>query len=145
MSSNKPVKHHKPLHHERMIFFFPMIFFFIAAVAYALISNFEPIGSVAILCLGLMFAFVSGWMFLLSRNIDYRPSDNPEGEIADTTGEYDDHFNPHSWWPFWAGVATAIAAAGLAIGWWLFGIGAVLAIFAMIGYAFENNRGVYAH
>lgn len=134
-----------PMKVERNLFFGPMFFFFAAAAAYGFISKFEPIGTIAILCLGFMFAFVGGYLWLLSRNIDPRPMDNPEGEIAEMVGEYDDHFNPHSWWPLAAGAAVTIVAAGLAVGWWLFGIGAVLGIVTLLGYAFENNRGVYKH
>lgn len=137
--------HHDPLKVERNLFFGPMVFFFIIAIAYAIISSFEPIGSIAFFCLGLMFAFVGGYLWLLARNIDPRPSDNPEGEIAETTGEFDDHFNPYSWWPLFAGIATTIVAAGLAVGWWLFIIGAAIGLITLLGYAFENNRGVYAH
>ena len=145
MSKDRTPKKQTPMVAERAIWYPPMIFFFIASTAYAIVSDFEPIGTVTIFSLGCMFAFVIVYLTLVSRSIDYRPQDNPEGEIADAEGEFDDHFNPHSWWPLWAGVGVAVLATGLAVGWWLFGIGAVLSALAMFGYALENSRGPYAH
>lgn len=134
-----------PMVTERAIWFPPMIFFFIVSTAYALVSDFEPIGTVTIFSLGCMFAFVIVYLTLVARSIDYRPQDNPDGEIADSEGEFDDHFNPHSWWPLWAGLGVSIVAAGFAVGWWMFCIGLVVSFLAMLGYALENSRGPYAH
>ena len=43
------------------------------------------------------------------------------------------------------GLAAATAALGVAIGWWMFLIGALATLFAMIGFVFEYYRGHYAH
>ena len=70
--------------------------------------------------------------------------DNPQGEIAEGTGEIG-FFSPHSWWPLFVGFSCAVAAAGFAMGWWLFLIGALMTMFTVIGFVFEYYRGHYAH
>ena len=54
-------------------------------------------------------------------------------------------FSPHSWWPFWLGLAGAVAFLGIAIGWWLFLIGMAAVLFASIGFVFEYYRGHFSH
>ena len=129
---------------ETQVFMIPMFFFFPVGLVYGFVTGWEPIGTVTILCLGGMFAFSGGYLWLTSRRIDFRPSDDPDGEIAEGAGELG-HFNPNSWWPLVAGIASTVTFAGLAVGWWMFGIGAVIGIVAVLGYAFENNRGIYSH
>jgi hypothetical protein len=43
------------------------------------------------------------------------------------------------------GLTAASPTLGIAIGWWLFMIGALAVILAMIGFVFEYYRGRYAH
>jgi hypothetical protein len=43
------------------------------------------------------------------------------------------------------GLATATAALGFAIGWWLFLIGMLFTVFATIGFVFEYYRGHFSH
>jgi len=43
------------------------------------------------------------------------------------------------------GLASGLAVLGVAIGWWLFLIGALAVILSMIGFVFEYYRGRYAH
>ena len=43
------------------------------------------------------------------------------------------------------GLAAAIAAMGVAIGWWMFLIGLLALFLTTIGFVFEYYRGVYAH
>jgi hypothetical protein len=73
-----------------------------------------------------------------------RPEDDNEGEIAQGTGELG-FFSPHSWWPFWVGLAGAVTAVGFAVGWWLVLIGVVAIMFAAIGFVFEYYRGHFSH
>lgn len=141
--SNFPVSK-RGMQVEATMFFLPVLFFFPIGISYGFVSDWEPIGTLSICALGGMFAFAGGYLWLTSRRIDFRPSDDPDGEIAEGEGELGD-FNPNSWWPLVAGIAATIVAAGLAIGWWMFAIGAVVGIVALIGYAFENSRGIYAH
>ena len=55
-----------------------------------------------------------------------------DGEIEQGTGELG-FFSPHSWWPLYVGLAAAIAALGVAIGWWLFLIGLLALFLTVIG------------
>ena len=43
------------------------------------------------------------------------------------------------------GLAAALAAIGVAVGWWMFLIGALALIFSVVGFVFEYYRGHYAH
>jgi hypothetical protein len=54
-------------------------------------------------------------------------------------------FSPHSWWPFWVGLAAAWTAVGFAIGWWMVLIGVVAMMFASVGFVFEYYRGHFSH
>lgn len=142
MTENKNEK--RGLVAETLFFIPPGTFFFIVAIAYAIVADAEPIGTMTLVSLGFMFFFVAGYLWLTSRRIDFRPSDDEDGEIEEAAGDVGE-FNPHSWWPLIAGVAASVVAAGFAVGWWMFGIGIAIGIIAVIGYAFENNTGVYSH
>lgn len=54
-------------------------------------------------------------------------------------------FSPHSWWPLPLATAGALCFLGMAIGWWLFYIGAGIGIVALIGWVYEYSRGEHAH
>lgn len=144
MNDAKPEQERKPLVIETLFFAVPGAFFVLVALVYVFVTNAEPIGTMALVGLAFMFFFVTGYLWLTSRRIDFRASDDNEADIRQSAGEVGE-FTPHSWWPFIAGVAVTIIAAGFAVGWWMFGLGLVFGAFAVVGYAFENNRGVYAH
>jgi Cytochrome c oxidase subunit IV len=104
----------------------------------------DPTGTTA-LALAVCLAFLTGFYVLFTgRRLPPRPEDNPEGEIYEGTGELG-FFSPHSWWPLFVGLSAALATIGVAIGWWLFLIGALAIILSMIGFVFEYYRGLYAH
>jgi hypothetical protein len=119
------------------------VFFGGADIVYWYVSH-DPTGTTALalaVCLAILVGFYS---LFTGRRLPMRPEDNPEGEIAEGTGEIG-FFSPHSWWPLWLGLAAAVAALGFAIGWWLFLIGMVLVVMASIGFVFEYYRGHFAH
>ena len=104
----------------------------------------DPTGTTA-LALAVGLAFLSGFYILFTgRRLPLRPEDNPRGEISEGTGELG-FFSPHSWWPLFVGLASATAALGVAVGWWLFLIGMLAVVLAVIGFVFEYYRGHYAH
>jgi uncharacterized membrane protein len=104
----------------------------------------DPTGTTA-LALAVGLAFLSGFYLLFTgRRLPPRPEDNPEAEIAEGTGELG-FFSPHSWWPLFVGLAAALAAIGVAIGWWLFLIGVLFVFLAVIGFVYEYYRGLFSH
>jgi hypothetical protein len=118
-------------------------FFGSADVVYWYYSH-DPTGSTA-LALAVALAFLIGfYLRFTGRRLPPRPEDDKQGEIYQGTGELG-FFSPHSWWPLFLGLAAALAAVGVAVGWWLFLIGALAVVLAAIGFVFEYYRGHYAH
>ena len=101
----------------------------------------EWIGTVALLLSFLLCAMCGGFFWFVSRRIDLRPEDRPDGEIADGAGEIG-FFSPGSYWPLGLAMAAALAGLGLAF-WqfWLVGLGLLAVIFAACGLLFEYYSG----
>ena len=119
------------------------IFFGVVDVIYWFLSK-EVTGTTA-LALAVALAFLTGFYLLFTgRRLPPRPEDNVDGEIEQGTGELG-FFSPHSWWPLYVGLAAAISAFGVAVGWWLFLIGLLALFLTVIGFVFEYYRGVWAH
>jgi hypothetical protein len=119
------------------------VFFAAADVIYWYYSK-DPTGTTA-LALSVGLALLSGFYILFTgRRLPRRPEDDPEGEISEGTGELG-FFSPHSWWPLLTGLAGAVAAVGVAVGWWLFLIGLLFVVLATIGFVFEYYRGEFSH
>ena len=128
---------------EGWLFLGCAIFFGVADIFYWNLSH-DPTGTTA-LALSVCLAFLIGFYVMFTgRRLPPRPEDNQEGDIVQGTGELG-FFSPHSWWPLFVGLAAALATVGVAIGWWLFLIGALGVILSMIGFVFEYYRGHYAH
>ncbi len=103
----------------------------------------EPVGPTAFYlsaALGFMLAF---YLWVTRRKMGSIPEDDPLGEIEDIQGDYG-FFSPHSWWPLFLAGSAAIMFLGLAVGWWLFIIGAFFAVPALIGWTFEYWKGPHA-
>ena len=128
---------------EGTLFIGCAIFFGAADIVYWYFSK-DPTGTTA-LALSVGLAFLTGFYLLFTgRRLPERPEDNPDGEIEEGTGELG-FFSPHSWWPLYVGLAAALSALGVAIGWWLFLIGLLAIFLTTIGFVFEYYRGNYAH
>ena len=107
-------------------------------------TSYDPTGTAA-LALAVGLALLAGFYVLFTgRRLPMRPEDDYEGEIAQGTGEIG-FFSPHSWWPLFVAGGATVASVGFAVGWWLFLIGAMLLIFAVIGFVFEYYRGHFSH
>jgi hypothetical protein len=128
---------------EGWLFLGCAIFFGVADIFYWYLSH-EPTGATA-LALAVGLAFLIGFYVLFTgRRLPQRPEDDPQGDVEQGTGELG-FFSPHSWWPLFVGLSGALAAIGVAVGWWLFLIGLLAILLSVIGFVFEYYRGHYAH
>lgn len=124
---------------EGWLFAAGFFFFAIAAVIYGILAE-EPVGTVA-LAFTAGLAFLTGYYLLFTaRRIDPRPEDSKTAEIAEGAGELG-FYSPHSWWPLAVASCAAVAFLGVAVGWWLFIMGAIGALLAVVGLVFEYYRG----
>jgi hypothetical protein len=130
---------------EYTLFFAGAIFFFPLAFVYGYLTDWdEQVGVVGILLVGALAALVASYLYVTSRRIDQRPEDDVYGEIAEGAGDQG-FYPPHSWWPLAVAAAVAIAFTGMAVGLWVFLIGAAVSMFALVGWVFEYYRGAHAH
>jgi hypothetical protein len=124
---------------EGWLFAAGFFFFAIAALIYGLLAE-EPVGTVALAFTAGLAFLVGYYLLFTARRIDPRPEDSKTAEIVDGAGELG-FYSPHSWWPLAVGGSAAISFLGVAVGWWLFIIGAGVGVLAVIGLVFEYYRG----
>lgn len=129
---------------ESRLFTFLAPFFLLVALAYGWLSHWEPVGTVALLLLVGLVGMVGWYLAATAKRIDQRPEDDPYGEIDQGAGEQG-VYAPWSWWPLAIAAGAAICFLGLAAGWWIFGIGVVVSVLALVGWVFEFSRGQHAH
>lgn len=104
----------------------------------------EPVGVACLFLTAGLAILIGGYLFYVAKVIDPRPEDDGFAEIAEGAGELGE-FSPFSWWPLAAASGAAVLFAGLAVGWWLFFIGAALSTLGLVGWVFEYYRGEHAH
>lgn len=104
----------------------------------------EPVGIVALLLSGFFFWFIAGYLFVTHRVHDPAPEDDLRGNIEQIQGEYG-FFSPYSWQPLFLSVAASLLFLGIAIGWWIFAIGVLIGVPALIGWTFEYFKGQHAN
>ncbi len=124
---------------EGWLFAAGFFFFAISAVIYGILAE-EPVGTVALAFTAGLAFLVGYYLLFTARRIDPRPEDSKFAEIAEGAGELG-FYSPHSWWPLVVAIFAATAFLGVAIGWWLFIIGALGGGLAVIGLVFEYYRG----
>ena len=124
---------------EGWLFASGFFFFSIAAVIYGVLAE-EPVGTVALAFTAGLAFLVGYYLLFTARRIDPRPEDSKTAEIVEGAGELG-FYSPHSWWPLAVAASAAICFLGVAVGWWLFIIGAGFAVLAVIGLVFEYYRG----
>jgi hypothetical protein len=129
---------------EAKLFLYGILFFVPIGLVYAVWSDGEPVGALGIPLVGGLVGMIGGYLALLARRIDDRPEDDPLGEIEQGAGDQG-VYSPWSWWPLAIALAAALVFAGLALGWWLVGLGTVLGLVALVGFVFEFSRGQHAH
>ena len=129
---------------ETRFFTFMVPFFVVVTLVYGFWSRWEPVGTAALLLVAGLVAMIGFYLGLLARRIDPRPEDDPYGEIEQGAGDQG-VYSPWSWWPLVIAGAAAICFLGLAVGWWLFFIGAAVSVVGLVGWVFEFSRGQHAH
>ncbi|GAA2491391.1 cytochrome c oxidase subunit 4 [Terrabacter carboxydivorans] len=129
---------------ETKLFLYLFVFFVPVTLIYGFWSKWsEPIGVTALILTALLFALSGFYLYATGKKLPLRPEDNASGEIEDAEGNYG-YFVASSWTPLWLAGSAAVMFAGLAIGWWLFIIGAVFAIVAVCLWVFESFSGEYS-
>jgi protein-S-isoprenylcysteine O-methyltransferase Ste14 len=128
---------------EGYLFMGCAFFFGASDIVYWYFSK-DPTGTTALALAVLLASLIGYYTLFTGRRLPERPEDSPEGEIDEGVGELG-FFSPHSWWPLFLGLGAALAAIGVAIGWWLFLIGMLATVLGAIGFVFEYYRGHYAH
>jgi hypothetical protein len=129
---------------ETKLFGYLITFFVAMTLIYGFWTKWtEPIGVTALTLSAALFMLVAFYLWQTGRKLPARPEDNPAGEIAEAEGDYG-YFVASSWTPLWLAGASAIMFAGLAIGWWLFIIGAFLLVPALLLWTFESFSGEHS-
>lgn len=127
------------------LFLVNAVFFIIVAVVYGLYTEFtEMVGFPALLLTGLMSAMIGVYLWLTDRRVGRQPQDAEQAEISDADADYG-FFSPWSWWPIACAGGAAVSFYGIAMGWWIVPFGAVLGLVALVGLAYEYDRGDHAH
>lgn len=107
-------------------------------------DSFEPVGIIGLLLSALFFWFIAGYLHVTDRRLDPAPEDDLRGNIEQVQGDFG-FFSPHSWMPLFLAFSAALLFLGVAMGWWIFAIGAFLGIPALIGWTFEYFKGQHAN
>ncbi len=128
---------------EAWVFGWVFFFFGVTAPIYWFLS-YDPTGTAALIMCAALGGLVTFYLGFTARRMPARPEDRPEADIAEGAGELG-FFPPYSWWPLWTAMAMAVCTLGVAIGWWLFIIGAGFQAITVTGWVFEYYRKEHAH
>ena len=104
----------------------------------------EPVGIVGLILTALFFWFIAGYVYVTDNRLGPAPEDDLRGNIEQVQGDFG-FFSPHSWMPLFLAFSAALLFLGIAMGWWIFAIGAFLGIPALIGWTFEYFKGQHAN
>ncbi|GAB3644522.1 cytochrome c oxidase subunit 4 [Glycomyces tarimensis] len=109
--------------------------------AYGRTGEIEWVGTIAFAFSGFLTGMIWLVFWVISRRIDPRPEDRPDGEISDISGEVG-FFSPGSYWPLGLGAAAVLAGLGVVF-WlpWLMVAGGVALLFSTGGLTFEYYTG----
>lgn len=129
---------------ESRIFGISAAFFFAAALAYALIADYEVVGTVCISLTGCLALMLWVYFGVLARRHGRRPEDRADADIATTAGDQG-VYAPWSWWPLVVAISAALGFLALAVGWWLMVPAGMMGVIGLVGWVFEFSRGQHAH
>jgi hypothetical protein len=123
---------------ESRIFEILTVFFFVAAIVYTIVAR-ETVGIAALFLTGGLSLIIGTYFRFVSRRLELRPEDNPEGEISDGAGDVG-FFSPGSYWPFGLALAVGLLAISLAFMYfWAVTISGVILLIAVGGLVFEYH------
>ena len=124
------------------LFGFLFVFYVIVDVIYWLQGG-ELVGVTAMALSAGLALIIAFYFWLTERRLGGQlPEDRLDAEIADGAGEIG-FFPPYSWWPLAIGFTATLTALGLAVGWWLFLIGAGALILSVMGFVLEYEKPEY--
>ncbi|MHA7304046.1 cytochrome c oxidase subunit 4 [Arthrobacter sp. TMN-49] len=130
---------------ESWLFLLTGLFFIPVATVYGFMTSWaEPVGFLAMYLLSGLCAMVGLYLYYTGNRVGPRPEDRLDAEVHEGSGEQG-HFSPWSWWPLVLALSCAAAFLGLAVGWWIFLVGAGLGVIALVGWVYEYSRGDHAH
>jgi hypothetical protein len=123
---------------ESRIFEILTVFFFVAAIVYTFVAR-EPVGVAGLFLTGGLSLIIGTYFRFVSRRLELRPEDNPDGEISDGAGDVG-FFSPGSYWPFGVALSVALLAISLAFMYfWAVTISVVMLLIAVGGLVFEYH------
>ena len=125
---------------EAALFSLIGVFFFPVTLVYWLLSR-EWVGTVCMLLSGFFALMIGYYLGFTARRMTARPSDRPDGEIAEDVGEIG-FFAPHSWWPIALAFSATVLGVGLIIGPFLALTGLAMVMAATLGMLFEYYVGI---
>lgn len=128
---------------EAWIFLIVGLFYVPVVLVYFAMGG-EPVGVGGLTLAAGLGLMVGAYLFLVGRKITPRPEDDLDGLVAENPG-IQGEFSPWSWWPLPLAGCAALVFLGLAVGYWVAAIGAVLGVFALCGWVYEYYRGPFAH
>lgn len=100
--------------------------------------GYEEAGFALLLFMGLASAFIGAYLLYRAHG-SLRPEDDPDADHETHAGETVGRFSGGSIWPLVMGIGTALALQGFIFGAWLVGFGAVLFVWAAIGFMLESR------
>ncbi len=135
---------------QATIFWILTGFLFLAGTAYTVwsvlsLGQVELVGTIAVGLCGVMSAFLA---FYFGRSHAAQVGELPEDRLDAVIDDGDSEigfFNPYSWWPILLAAGCTLCFLGLAIGLWICFFGAAVVAVTLVGWVFENYRGVYKH
>ena len=102
--------------------------------------GYESAGFVMLLFMGLATAFFGGYiLYRAGRERRVYAEDDPNADHSKQAGEHVGWFSSGSIWPLVMGIGSAVALQGFIWGFWLFYTGAVLFLWAVIGFMMESR------
>ena len=100
--------------------------------------SYEHAGTTMLAFSGLAFLMVAGYLTVVGRRVGLRPSDRGDADMGDD-GDDAVYFPSRSVWPFLTAVGAVVLGFGLVFGAGVGGLGVLLLVAALGGYAAEAN------